>query len=65
MARKVVFGYFLWKYAQRIVFCKENNTLFLETLSSLHNSVGKVASFLIPHVVHSLHEGNQFLNKVI
>jgi hypothetical protein len=47
------------------VFCKENNTPFLETLSSLLNCVGKVASFLIPNFVRSLHEGNQFLNKVI
>jgi hypothetical protein len=46
------------------VFCKENNTHFLETLSSLHNCVGKLASFFFPHVIRSLHEGGQFLNKV-
>jgi len=62
MVRKVVFGYSLQKYGQGIIFCKENNNPFLETLITLHNSVGKAASLLFPQVVHSLQENNQFLN---
>jgi len=62
MLREVVFGYTLWKYEQGIVFCKENNTAFLEILSSLHNCVGNIASLLFTQVVHSSHESNQFLN---
>lgn len=58
MLRKVLYGYSLQKYAQGIMFCSENNTHFLETLSSLHNCVGKVATLVFPQVVHSHRESN-------
>jgi len=61
MLLKLVFGYSLQEYAQGIMFCKENNAPFLETLSSLHNCVGKVATLVFPQVVHSHQDSNQFL----